>query len=123
MNEAAIEKAAEAMYAAQVEHHNREFGEDEELRAPALRWQECSGSNQELYRSMARAALATAKVFILEWSGCECGGTEKIAFTSREKAEAWIAENSHEVRLGGGRSFMAPNASHGGWEILEVDLT
>jgi hypothetical protein len=32
------------------------------------------------------------KVFIIEISGCEWGGVEDVAFSTREKAEQWVAE-------------------------------
>jgi hypothetical protein len=36
------------------------------------------------------------KVFIIEISGCEFGGVEPVAFDTREKAEAYIAERDAE---------------------------
>jgi hypothetical protein len=32
------------------------------------------------------------KVFIIEISGCEWGGVEDVAFSTREKAEQWVAK-------------------------------
>lgn len=31
-------------------------------------------------------------VFIVEWSGCECGGACEVAFSTRESAEKWVEE-------------------------------
>lgn len=37
-----------------------------------------------------------ATVFIVEWTGCECGGASSVAFLTREAAERWIAEEEIE---------------------------
>lgn len=35
-----------------------------------------------------------AKVYLVEWQGCECGGLEPVAFSARELAEQWVFDNT-----------------------------
>lgn len=54
-------------------------------------------------------------VFIVEWTGCECGGACDVAFSSRELAEKWVNEEDakQEANLPRTVDF---------YEIKEVEL-
>lgn len=61
------------------------------------------------------------KVFIIEWSGCECGGASRVAFDSMDKAEAWVA--SQMELISPGSSYLIPHdIGIDGYEIFEVEL-
>ncbi len=59
------------------------------------------------------------KVYLIEWSGCECGGLERVAFDSREKAEKWEYDNTETF---GQSIYRWPKGNADSYEIVEVEL-
>lgn len=54
-------------------------------------------------------------VFIVEWSGCECGGACEVAFTERQAAEWWVMTETAKQRAD-------PPVIREYYEVKEVEL-
>lgn len=64
------------------------------------------------------------KVYVIDMQGCEWGGLmNEKAFSTRERAQSWIADHTSVIACGPNYSFTAPTDSGvDSYEIAELEV-